>query len=43
MDIFCTFGAEIGLLICPECGSIDLLFYEDGSVECLSCGFVYHP
>ena len=29
--------------ICPECGSPNLLNYEDGTVECLDCGFVFNP
>ena len=29
--------------ICPECGSPNLQWYEDGTVECLDCGFVFNP
>lgn len=30
-------------IICPECGSPNLLQYEDGTVDCLDCGFVFNP
>lgn len=29
--------------ICPECGSPNLQWYEDETVECLDCGFVFNP
>ncbi len=29
--------------ICPECGSPNLLVYDDGTIECLDCGFVFNP
>lgn len=29
--------------ICPECGSPNLLMYDDGTIEYLDCGFVFNP
>lgn len=44
MNIFCTFGAEIGQFksVNFRLGGVwNKMFVQ--SVECLSCGFVYHP
>lgn len=27
-------------LICPECGCTEVVVYDDGTAECLGCGFV---
>ena len=28
-------------IYCPECGCEDVNMYEDGTCECLGCGFVW--
>ncbi len=28
-------------IYCPECGCEDVNMYEDGTYECLGCGFVW--
>lgn len=27
-------------MICPECGSPNVIIYDDGTTECEDCGFV---
>lgn len=27
-------------LICPECGCPDFVVYDEGTAECMGCGFV---
>ncbi len=28
-------------IYCPECGCEDVNLYEDGTCECLGCGFIW--
>ena len=28
-------------VFCPECGCEDVNLYEDGTCECLGCGFIW--
>lgn len=29
-------------VICPECGSPNVIVYDDGTLECGDCGFFWH-